>query len=310
MKYETAGDPMTGLKWTRKATRKIAAELQREGIMVSDKTVAGLLDELGYSLQANRKKIALSGKGSLQQRTDRDLQFRRICRMRERFARNQNPIISVDTKKKELIGNFKNSGRLWRDQPCDVADHGFPSYAEAKIAPYGIYDTIANKGAVYLGLSHDTAAFAVDSICSWWKQYGSIRYPHARHILILADNGGSNSPSNAAWRYHLWETLCQQCGLKVTLCHYPTGASKWNPIEHRLFSEISKNWAGVPLNNLETAIKYIRKTKTDTGLKVTATLNQKHYPLKEQIADELQAQVRINRYQLFPKLNYTLRPDN
>jgi len=310
MKYETAGDPMTGLLWTRKATRKIAAELQREGIMVSDKTVACLLDELGYSLQANRKKIALSGKGSLQQRTDRDLQFRRICRMRERFARNQDPIISVDTKKKELIGNFKNSGRLWRDRPCDVADHDFPSYAEAKIAPYGIYDTIANKGAVYLGLSHDTAAFAVDSICSWWKQYGSVRYPDAKNILILADNGGSNSPTTAAWRYHLWEALCQRCGLKVTVCHYPTGASKWNPIEHRLFSEISKNWAGVPLNDLETAIKYIRKTKTETGLKVTATLNRKHYPLKEQIADELQAQVFINRYQLFPKLNYTLRPDN
>lgn len=242
MKYETAGDPMTGLLWTRKATRKIAAELQREGIMVSDKTVACLLDELGYSLQANRKKIALSGKGSLQQRTDRDLQFRRICRMRERFARNQDPIISVDTKKKELIGNFKNSGRLWRDRPCDVADHDFPSYAKAKIAPYGIYDTIANEGAIYLGLSHDTAAFAVDSICSWWKQYGSVRYPHARHILILADNGGSNSPTTAAWRYHLWRALCQQNGLQVTVCHYPAGASKWNPIEHRLFSEISKNW--------------------------------------------------------------------
>jgi len=196
MKYETAGDPMTGLLWTRKATRKIAAELQREGIIVSDKTVACLLDELGYSLQANRKKIALSGKGSRKQRADRDLQFRRICRMRERFARKQYPIISVDTKKKELIGNFKNSGRLWRNRPCDVADHDFPSYAEAKIAPYGIYDTIANKGAVYLGLSHDTAAFAVDSIYSWWKQYGSVRYPHALHILILADNGGSNSPSN------------------------------------------------------------------------------------------------------------------
>lgn len=310
MKYETAGDPMTGLKWTRKATRKIAAELQREGIMVSDKTVACLLDELGYSLQANRKKIALSGKGSLQQRTDRDLQFRRICNMRERFARKQYPVISVDTKKKELIGNFKNSGRLWRDQPCDVADHDFPSYAEAKIAPYGIYDTIANKGAVYLGLSHDTAAFAVDSICSWWKQCGSVRYPDARHILILADNGGSNSPSCVAWRYHLWETLCQQCGLEVTVCHYPTGASKWNPIEHRLFSEISKNWSGVPLNSVETAVKYIRKTKTETGLRVTAALNQKEYPLKEQIADELQAQVRIKRYQLFPKLNYTLRPAN
>jgi hypothetical protein len=247
--------------------------------MVSDKTVAGLLDELGYSLQANCKKIALSGKGSREERIDRDLQFRRICRMRERFARNQNPVISVDTKKKELIGNFKNPGRVRRD------------------------------GSVYLGLSHDTAAFAVDSICSWWKQYGSVR-PHARHILILADNGGSNSPSNAAWRYHLWDALCRRCGLKVTVCHYPTGASKWNPIEHRLFSEISKNWAGVPLTDIETAIKYIRKTKTKTGLKVTAALNRNHYQLKKQIADELQARVLITRNQLFPKLNYTLSPAN
>jgi hypothetical protein len=310
MKYETAGDPMTGLLWTRKATRKIAAELQREGIMVSDKTVAGLLDELGYSLQANCKKIALSGKGSREERSDRDLQFRRICLMRKRFARNQHPVISVDTKKKELIGNFKNPGRVWRDRPCAVADHDFPSYAKGKIIPYGIYDTVANKGAIYLGTSHDTAAFAVNSIYSWWKQHGSVRYPHARHILILADNGGSNSPSNAAWRYHLWEALCQRCGLKVTVCHYPTGASKWNPIEHRLFSEISKNWAGVPLDDEETAIKYIRKTKTETGLTVTAALNPRHYHLKEQIADELLTQVLITRNQLFPKLNYTLRPAN
>lgn len=308
MKYETAGDPMTGLKWTRKATRKIAAELTREGIMVSDKWVACILKELGYSLQANRKKIALSGNGSRQRRAERDLQFRHICRLRERFAHRQEPIISVDTKKKELIGNFKNPGRVWREQACDVADHDYPSYASGKIIPYGIYDTIANRGAVYLGLSHDTAAFAVDAICAWWKRYGSQRYPQARRILILADNGGSNAPSNAAWRYHLWNDFCQLYRLKVTICHYPTGASKWNPIEHRLFSEISKNWAGVPLVNLETAMKYIRKTRTEAGLKVTATLNRKPYALKERVPDELQTQVLINRYHLFPKLNYTLCP--
>ena len=308
MKYETAGDPMTGLKWTRKATRKIADELKREGILVSDKWVGCMLKELGYSLQANRKRIALSGNGSRQRRAERDLQFRHICRMREHFARKQEPIISVDTKKKELIGNFKNPGRVWRNQSCDVADHDFPSYASAKIIPHGIYDPIANEGTVSIGLSHDTAAFAVDSICAWWKQYGSQRYPHARRILILADNGGSNSPSNAAWQYHLWHDFSQRYRLKVTVCHYPTGASKWNPIEHRLFSEISKNWAGVPLINLKTALKYIRTTKTETGLKVTATLNRKHHPLKEHVSDELQAQVLIKRYHLFPKLNYTLSP--
>jgi hypothetical protein len=308
MKYETAGDPMTGLKWTRKTTRKIAEELMGAGIMVSDKWVGTMLQELGYSLQANRKRIALSGNGSQQRRAERDRQFRHICRMRECFARRQEPIISVDTKKKELIGNFKNPGRVWRDQVYDVADHDFPSYASAKIIPYGIYDTGANQGALYLGLSHDTAAFAVDSICAWWKKYGSPRYPQARRLLILADHGGSNSPSNAAWQFHLWHDFCREHRMKVTICHYPTGASKWNPIEHRLFSEISKNWAGLPLANLQTALKYIRTTKTQAGLRVTATLNRKHYCLKERIPDELQAQVVINRYRLLPKLNYTLCP--
>ena len=264
MKYETAGDPMSGLKWTRKATRKIAKELHREGILVSDKTVSRLLKYLGYSLQANRKKIALSGCGTLKKRKERDRQFRHICRMRECFTRRNEPVISVDTKKKELVGNFKNPGRVWRNQHCDVADHDFPSYASGKVTPYGVYDTIANKGAVYVGLSHDTAAFAVDSITAWWEQHGSKRYSHANRLLVLADNGGSNRPSTVAWQYHLWESLCQKHGLKVTLCHYPTGASKWNPIEHRLFSEISKNWAGVPLKNLSTALNYIRTTKTKT----------------------------------------------
>lgn len=310
MKYETAGDPMSGLKWTRKATRKIAAELHREGVLVSDKTVSRLLKELGYSLQANRKKIALSGCGTLKKRKERDRQFRHICRMRERFTRRNEPVISVDTKKKELIGNFKNSGRVWRNRHCDVADHDFPSYASGKVTPYGVYDTIANKGAVYVGLSHDTAAFAVDSITAWWEQHGSKRYPRASRILILADNGGSNRPSTVAWQYHLWKSLCQKHGLKVTLCHYPTGASKWNPIEHRLFSEISKNWAGVPLKDLPTALNYIRTTKTKTGLKVTASLNQKPYQLKEQISDDQLSEIKLNRYHLFPKLNYTLCSPN
>lgn len=308
MKYETAGDPMTGMKWTRKATGKIADELQRQGIMISDKSVSRILKELGYSLQANRKKIALSGNGSLQKRAERDLQFHHICRMREDFAQRQEPVISIDTKKKELIGNFKNSGRVWRDQPCEVADHDFPSYASGKMSPYGILDTVANEGAVYIGLSHDTAAFAVDSISAWWEQFGSARYPSAHRILILADSGGSNSPSNAAWQYHLWDALCQQHGLEVTVCHYPAGASKWNPIEHRLFSEISKNWAGVPLIDIKTALKYIRTTKTKKGLRVTAALNRKQYHLKEQIPAELQAQVLIKRHQPQPKLNYTLQP--
>lgn len=310
MKYETAGDPMTGLLWTRKATEKIARELQREGIMVSAKSVARLLKGMKFSLQANRKKIALSGSGSRKKRKERDKQFRHINRMREGFAERGFPVISVDTKKKELIGNFKNAGRVWRDRPRNVADHDFPSYAEAKMAPYGILDTIANAGAIYAGISHDTPAFAVDSINAWWEQHGKGRYPQAKHILILADNGGSNRPSSHAWKYHLWDSLCHKHGLTVTVCHYPTGASKWNPIEHRLFSEISKNWSGTPLNSLETALKYIRKTNTTTGLTVSATLNRKYYPCKEKVPKELSAKIIHEECNIFPELNYTLRPSS
>ena len=308
MKYETAGDPKTGLKWTRKATRKVAAALQQEGIMVSDKSVARLLKKMGYSLRANRKKLALSGNGSKRERRQRDLQFRHICSSRECFARQGEPIISVDTKKKELIGNFKNPGRVWRD--CDrlVADHDFPSYAKAKISPYGIYDPIANKGMVCVGISHDTPAFAAHSIAKWWERHGTKQYPQAKRILILADNGGSNRPTSVPLKYHLWSSLCLQHGLKVTVCHYPTGASKWNPIEHRLFSEISKNWAGEPLVSLQTVLNFIRTTKTSSGLRVSAMFNRKQYQCKEKIPKEEAARIIVHKDPVFPELNYTLLP--
>jgi hypothetical protein len=308
MKYETAGDPKTGLKWTRRATRKVAAALQQEGIMVSDKSVARLLKKMGYSLRANRKKLALSGNGSKQERRQRDLQFRHICSTRECFARRGEPTISVDTKKKELIGNFKNPGRVWRDRDRSVADHDFPSYAKAKISPYGIYDSIANKGMVCVGISHDTPAFAADSIAKWWELHGAKQYPQAKRILILADNGGSNRPTSVSLKYHLWNSLCLQHGLRVTVCHYPTGASKWNPIEHRLFSEISKNWAGEPLVSLQTALNFIRTTETSTGLRVSAILNRKHYRCKEKIPKEEAARIIVQRDSVFPDLNYTLLP--
>jgi hypothetical protein len=308
MKYETAGDPKTGLKWTRKATRKIARALQQEGIMVSAKSVARILKKMGYSLRANRKKLALSGNGSKHERKQRDLQFRHIRSSRESFASQGEPIISVDTKKKELIGNFKNPGRVWRDRDRPVADHDFPSYAKAKISPYGIYDTIANTAMVCVGISHDTPAFAADSIVDWWERQGAKQYPHAKNILILADNGGSNRPTSVALKYHLWHSLCLQYGLTVKVCHYPTGASKWNPIEHRLFSEISKNWAGEPLVSLQTALNFIRTTETSSGLHVSAILNRKHYHCKEKISKKEAAQIIIQRDSLFPDLNYTLVP--
>ncbi len=306
MKYETAGDPKTGLKWTRKATRKVARELQKEGIMVSAKSVARILKKMGFSLRANRKKLALSGNGSKPERKQRDRQFRHICSTRECFARQGEPVISVDTKKKELIGNFKNPGRVWRDRDRAVADHDFPSYAKAKISPYGIYDTIANTGMVSVGVSHDTPAFAAESIVAWWERHGAQQYPHAKNILILADNGGSNRPTSVALKYHLWNSLCLQYGLTVKVCHYPTGASKWNPIEHRLFSEISKNWTGEPLVSLQTSLNFIRKTETSSGLRVSAVLNRKHYECKEKISKEEAARIMVQRDSVFPDLNYTL----
>lgn len=310
MKYETAGDPMTGLKWTRKSTSKIARALQQEGIMVSAKTVARILKKMKYSLRANHKKLALNGNGSKQERKQRDLQFRHICSTRECFARQGQPIISVDTKKKELIGNFKNPGRVWRDRDRDVADHDFPSYAKAKISPYGLYDPIANNAMVCVGISHDTPAFAADSIIAWWERHGSQQYPHAEKILILADNGGSNRPTSVPLKYHLWNSLCLQHGLTVTVCHYPTGASKWNPIEHRLFSEISKNWAGEPLASIQTALNFIRTTKTDSGLRVSAMLNRKHYHCKEKIPKKEAARIIVHKDPVLPDLNYTLLPPN
>jgi len=308
MKYETAGDPMTGLKWTRKATRKVARALQQEGIMVSSKTIARLLKKMGYSLRANRKKLALSGNGSKRERRQRDLQFRHICSTRESFARQGQPIISVDTKKKELIGNFKNPGRVWRDRDRPVADHDFPSYAKGKISPYGAYDPIDNTGMVCVGISHDTPAFAADSIVAWWESHGAQKYRYAKKLLILADNGGSNRPTSVPLKYHLWNALCLKHGLTVTVCHYPTGASKWNPIEHRLFSEISKNWAAEPLVSLQTALNFIRTTKTDSGLRVSAVLNRKHYPCKEKISKHEAANMIVQRDSFFPDLNYSLLP--
>jgi Rhodopirellula transposase DDE domain len=308
MEYETAGDPKTGLKWTRKATRKIARALQQEDIMVSAKSVARILKKMGYSLRANRKKLALSANGSKHERKKRDLQFCHIRSTRECFARQGEPSVSVDTKKKELIGNFKNPGRVWRDRHRDVADHDFPSYAKAKISPYGIYDTQANTGMVCVGISHDTPAFAADSILDWWEHHGAQQYPNAKKILILADNGGSNRPTSVPFKYHLWNSLCLRYGLTVTICHYPTGASKWNPIEHRLFSEISKNWAGEPLVSLQTTLNFIRKTKTDSGLRVSARLNRKHYQCKEKIPKQQAARIIVERDPVFPDLNYTLLP--
>lgn len=302
MTHETAGDPMTGLKWTRKTTEKIAEELRRLDIDVSPCTVARLLKQMGFSLRVNHKKQA-AGSGP-----DRDEQFVYIAELREKFASKGDPIVSVDTKKKEQVGKFKNPGAAWNQEPVIVHDHDFRSLADGIAVPYGVYDVQANEGAVFVGMSYDTAEFAVDAIERWWRHYGKRCYPKSNRLLILADGGGSNGSRVRAWKVNLQEKLCDRHGLAVTVSHYPPGASKWNPVEHRLFSELSKNWAGRPLDSYETILNYIRSTRTKTGLRVKARLVRKTYEKGITFSDEQMAELALHPHETQPHRNYTLKP--
>ena len=305
MKHETAGDPMTGLLWTRKTTIKVAAELGTLGLDVSPRTVARLLQQMGYSLRVNHKKLARVSKTTPE---DRNAQFEHITRLREDFAARGLPIISVDTKKKELVGQFKNSGVAWSREPTAVNDHDFPSDAIGKAIPYGIYDIQANRGTVFVGTTSDTADFAVDAIEAWWVEEGCLRYGGATELAILADGGGSNASTNRAWKQRLHQKLAQRHGLTVTVAHYPPGTSKWNPIEHRLFSEISKNWAGRPLDSYDTVLNYIRTTTTKTGLEVSARLVDWHYDVGVKITDAEMRALPIAWDGALPRWNYELSP--
>ncbi len=305
MEHETAGDPITGLKWTRRTTRKISEQLGYVGLDVSPRTVARLLKNLGFSLRVNHKKVSHSTASS----EDRDQQFRHIQEQRDAFASAGFPIISVDTKKKELIGNFKNPGTTWETSPTLVRDHDFRSDADGIAVPYGILDLQANRGRVFVGLSHDTPAFAVDALVHWWTHEGQRTYSDADHLLILADTGGSNGARVRAWKFQLQYRLCDPFGIAVTVCHYPSGASKWNPVEHRLFAPISQNWQGRPLDSLPTILNYIRTTTTSTGaLKVSASMTRRHYPVGVKISDEQMATLQLQSHAVLPKWNYTLRP--
>ena len=301
MEFETAGDPMTGLKWTRKTTEKIAAELKKLDIIVCGKTVGRILKELGYSLRVNHKNIS-SGTDP-----DRDAQFKYIDTQRQRFKEMGAPVISVDTKKKELVGNFKNNGETWTQHPIEVNDHDFRSQAEGIAIPYGIYDVNANHGAVFVGTSYDTSMFAVSSIEKWWRYIGQYRYSENKELLILADGGGSNGSRVRAWKFEL-QKLCDRHRIKITVCHYPPGTSKWNTIEHRLWSEVSKNWAGRPLDSYQTILNYINTTKTSTGLKVKAYLDTKEYKKDIKISDQQMKQLNLDKYDTLPKWNYTISP--
>lgn len=239
---------------------------------------------------------------------DRDEQFAYIAKTRKRFAQRGWPIVSVDTKKKELVGNFKNAGAAWNCQPVFVNDHDFRSSALAVAVPYGIYDVQANCGSLFVGASHDTPQFAVDNLTKWWAYDARHRYPKAKKLLILADSGGSNAPRTRAWKHFLQQHLCDRHGVTVTVCHYPTSTSKWNPIEHRLFSEISKNWAGKPLDSIETILNYAQSTTTSTGLAVKAYFVAADYPKGVKITDDQMLQLRLRPHSTQPMRNYTLRP--
>jgi hypothetical protein len=293
---------MTGLRWSRRTTTTIAEELVQLGIAVSPNTVARLLHGMGYSLRVNQKQISTSS------HPHRNLQFEYLAELRDRFWRRHLPIISVDSKKRELVGNFKNPGRRWESAPRRVSDHDFRTDSNGVAIPYGIYDVRENRGALVVGVSHDTPAFAAHAIAHWWQQEGSTRYRGSRQLLILADTGGSNSCRCYAWKTELQAQLVNGCALTVTVAHYPTGASKWNPIEHRLFSEVSRNWAGEPLDSYHKILNYARSTQTQTGLRVTAYLDRRSYacglkPTLDQIAA-----LRLQRHETLPEWNYTLRP--
>ena len=293
---------MSGLKWTRRTVRKIAHELSRSKIKISHTTVARLLRGLGYYLRANQKKLS---RGSP---PERDQQFRHITTLRKRFANDRLPILSIDTKKKEIVGQFKNNGRTWEQEPTLVNDHDFRSNALGLAVPYGLFDVDANRGHLVVGASHDTPRFAVDCVVEWWMRFGRRRYPDARSILLLADNGGSNGPRCRAWKYELQRRLCDRFALKVTVAHYPPGASKWNPIEHKMFSEISKNWAGRPLDSWATIVKYARTNRTNTGLRISASINRKTYDKGQKITPHEMDTLELRPHDTLPKWNYSLSP--
>jgi transposase len=302
---EERGDPMSPLRWTTKSTRTLAGELTRQGHRVGADTVADLLREEGFSLQGNAKTI----EGT--QHPDRDAQF---CYINEQVKAHQDsgdPVISVDTKKKENVGEFKNGGQEWRPKggPSRVRSHDFPDEQLGKAIPYGIYDLAMDAGWVSVGTDHDTAAFAVESIRRWWNGTGRAAYAGARRLLITADAGGSNSYRTRAWKAEL-AALALQTGLAVTVCHFPPGTSKWNRIEHRLFSHITMNWRGRPLTSHEVIVNTIAATTTRTGLTVRAELDPGSYDTGVKVSDEQMAGLPLDRHDWHGDWNYTLRPES
>lgn len=299
---DTRGDPMSPLRWTCKSTRQLAAALKRQGYTISPPTVASLLHGLGYSLQANTKTLEGAA------HPDRDQQFRYLNAYVKRYLKNQRPVISGDTKKKELVGPYKNAGQAWRPKgaPQPVNVHDFADQELGKAVPYGVYDVGQNLGWVNVGCDHDTASFAIESIRRWWVHMGKPLYPRVRTLLICADSGGSNGYRVRLWKREL-QRLADTIGVDITVCHLPPGTSKWNKIEHRLFSHISMNWRAQPVISHEVIVDLIGSTTTQSGLRVEAQLDINVYPLKIQVSDEEMAALRITPHDFHGEWNYTVK---
>jgi Rhodopirellula transposase DDE domain len=289
------------LHWTHKTTRTLAERLQRQGFRVSHTTVARLLRQAGYSLRTNRKRLART------REPDRDRQFRLIERRRRWFLGRGLPVISADTKKKELVGNFKNPGACWRREARAVLDHDFPSDATGRAVPYGVYDQARNTGFVVAGTSAETADFAVQAIRTWWLENGRWCYPRARRWLIEADCGGANGNRSWAWKVGL-QRLADEIRVAITVSHYPPGASKWNRIEHRMFNLISRNWQGEPLVSYEAVLNFVRATTSATGFRCRAALDTTTYRTKLKVPQEAKAAVQLKPYKRLPHWNYTILP--
>jgi transposase len=299
----TRGDPESPLRWTSKSAAKLAAALREQGHRVVDRTVLRLLNANGYSLQANKK----TREGA--SHPDRDAQFQHINQTVTDAIKACQPVISVDTKKRELVGDFKAVGRELQPtgQPVEVRGHDFKDKQLGHAIPYGVYDLAADEGWVSVGITKDTAPFAVNSILSWWQHLGKARYPHATSLTITADCGGSNSSRTRLWKVEL-QRLADATGLRIVVCHFPPGTSKWNKIEHRMFSFVSLNWRGKPLESLEVIINLIGATTTTTGLKIYAQLDERTYEKGIEVSDEQLAGVGITRNEFHGEWNYTINP--
>jgi DDE family transposase len=299
----TRGDPESPLRWTCKSTRTLAEELTGQGHAISDRTVAALLYEAGYSLQANCK--TREGR----QHPDRNAQFEYINAQAQRFQKRRQPVISVDTKKKELVGDFKNAGRAWhpKGEPEKVRVHDFLDPELGKAIPYGVYDVTHNQGWVSVGIDHDTAYFAAASIRRWWEEMGVLRFPRGEELLITADGGGSNSHRSRLWKLALQE-LADDIGLKLTMCHFPPGTSKWNKVEHKLFCFITNNWRGQPLLSHQVIVNLIASTSTDKGLVVKAAVDETKYETGIKVTDEQMRTLALRPAKYHGDWNYTLKP--